>query len=83
MSTKKLINWPKRQLIAATLTEVRDKQNSSYDFPVVEPINTYLTELAHLDGMESFPLFLLFIEKELYDLSLLREPRNAELKDLM
>lgn len=48
---KKLINWVKRVLIANIINGIGFQQKSHYDFPVVEPINTYLTELAHLEGI--------------------------------
>jgi len=67
---RKLVNWVKRLLIGGIVKEIRYQQGCGFNFPVVEPINTYLTELAHLD------------EKELYEFSLLREPRNSELKDI-
>eukprot|EP01119_Soliformovum_irregulare_P008636 TRINITY_DN2173_c0_g2_i1.p1 TRINITY_DN2173_c0_g2~~TRINITY_DN2173_c0_g2_i1.p1 ORF type:complete len:1338 (+),score=458.05 TRINITY_DN2173_c0_g2_i1:150-4016(+) len=58
-----MINWSKRKLIANVVSQIQLLQGSSYSFPVVEPINTFLTELPHID------------DKSLYQLSLLREPR--------
>ncbi len=70
-SNESIINWSKREMISKILQEIKLKQQSSFTFPVVEPINTFLTELPFLE------------EKELYDLSLLREPRGATIKDIM
>ncbi|EGC29568.1 hypothetical protein DICPUDRAFT_90436 [Dictyostelium purpureum] len=61
-----LINFQKRELICRVISEVQQCQNfSKYDYPVVEPIHTLLTELP-----SSTPA-------ELYHLSLSREPRES------
>jgi len=70
-SNHNIINWSKREMISKILQEIKLKQQSTFTFPVVEPINSFLTELPFLE------------EKELYDLSLLREPRGATAKDIM
>jgi hypothetical protein len=63
---KELINFGKRELICNIIREMQLNQQPAYTFPVVEPIHTFLTELPYAG------------EKELYELSLLREPRNAD-----
>ena len=45
-------------------------QQQSYSIPIVEPVHTFLTDLPYSN------------EKDLYDLSLLREPRGAVLAHL-
>ena len=66
----KMIHWGKRELISKILQEIKLRQQVPFQFPVVEPINSFLTELPH------------FEEKDLYELSLLREPRGATIKDI-
>lgn len=65
-NNKELINYAKRALICNVIREVQLNQQPAYTFPVVEPIHTFLSELAYCG------------EKELYEMSLLREPRNAD-----
>jgi hypothetical protein len=69
-NSKELINFVKRELICNIIREVQLNQQPAYTFPVVEPIHTFLSELPYAG------------EKELYELSLLREPRNADRSDL-
>lgn len=77
-----MINYYKRELVYNTLREIHMYQQSSYkyetslqpkfgtyfnyfySFPVVEPIHTFLTALPFSE------------EKDLYELSLQREPRQ-------
>jgi len=59
-----LINFQKRELICRVISEIQACQQVKYDFPIVEPIHTLLSELP-----SSSP-------DELYQLSLLREPRD-------
>lgn len=64
-----LINWQKRELVHKVIVEIQHYQNLNYKFPVVEPINTFLTELPSLT------------DKELYDLSVSLEPRDPTQKN--
>eukprot|EP00026_Physarum_polycephalum_P001130 Phypoly_transcript_01131.p1 GENE.Phypoly_transcript_01131~~Phypoly_transcript_01131.p1 ORF type:complete len:1170 (+),score=184.24 Phypoly_transcript_01131:39-3548(+) len=59
-----MINYYKRELVYNTLREIHMYQQSAYNFPVVEPIHTFLTALPFSE------------EKDLYELSLQREPRQ-------
>lgn len=60
-----MIHFYKRELVYNTLREIKMFQQSSYNFPVVEPIHTFLTTLPFSE------------EKDLYELSLQREPRQT------
>jgi hypothetical protein len=62
-----LINFGKRELIYNVIRELHLYQQNAYKFPVVEPIHTFLMALPFGD------------EKDLYELSLLREPRDTTL----
>eukprot|EP01104_Vermistella_antarctica_P015645 TRINITY_DN5185_c0_g1_i1.p1 TRINITY_DN5185_c0_g1~~TRINITY_DN5185_c0_g1_i1.p1 ORF type:complete len:886 (+),score=242.94 TRINITY_DN5185_c0_g1_i1:3-2660(+) len=66
-----LVNFEKREMVYNVLAEISWFQELSYNFPDVEPINTFLYEVPNLD------------DKELYNLSLKREPRNAKLEDIL
>ncbi len=65
------INFKKREQIYQSLQEVQLYQAKPYDFPVVEPISTFLTDLPFLG------------EKELHELSLMLEPRDCELNQIV
>ncbi|GAM17522.1 hypothetical protein SAMD00019534_006970 [Acytostelium subglobosum LB1] len=60
-----LINFQKRELIYRAISEVQTTQQVKYDFPIVEPIHTLLLELPSSSS------------DELYQLSLMREPREG------
>jgi len=62
----KTINWTKRELIGKIVMEVQEFQQKPFPYPTVEPINTFLTELPHLE------------DNDLYDLSFVREPKGAD-----
>mmetsp|Transcript_17426 Transcript_17426/g.44379 ORF Transcript_17426/g.44379 Transcript_17426/m.44379 type:complete len:1036 (-) Transcript_17426:126-3233(-) len=64
------INFKKRKLVYKQIAEMSFYQLEPYNFPLVEPIYTFLSELPHQE------------EKELFELSLQREPRNAQAKDI-
>ena len=66
-----VINFTKRNMVYELIQKLLDYQNTPYDFPAFEPIQTLLTELPY-DA-----------EKEQFSLSLLREPRNADPKSIM
>jgi len=66
----KLINFPKHYLVHRTIKQVQQYQASKYDLEVKQPLYTYL---YHMPGLE---------EKELYSLSLEREPRDITLREL-
>ncbi len=59
-----LINFGKRELVYRVIEEVHQYQLTAYNFERQEPIYTFLRELPSLD------------EKDLFDLSLVREPRK-------
>jgi hypothetical protein len=71
VSGAKLINWAKRELIGKLIAELGRYQKTPFVFPEVEPIYSFLSEVPF------------FQEKELYDLSLLREKKNAEPQDVL
>ncbi len=66
-----IINFDKRQMVLKVLQEILLNQQTPYRIPALEPLKTMLTELP----FES--------EKDLYNLSLLHEPRNADPKTIM
>jgi son of sevenless-like protein len=61
-----LINLGKRELIYRVIEEVNQYQVTPYQIQASEPIHTFLRELPHLE------------EKDLFDLSLVREPRRPQ-----
>jgi hypothetical protein len=65
------INFKKRELVFKVIQEVQLYQSQPYTYPVVEPIATFLADLPNLG------------EKELHELSLLLEPRDAELSQIL
>ena len=65
-----LINYRKRELVYSVIREIQQYQQESYTFELVN-IAHFLTELASND------------ENSLYDLSLLREPRNATIEQIV
>jgi len=65
------INFKKRELIYQTLQEIQLYQTTPYSFPPVEPIYTFLTDLPFCS------------EKDLFDISLILEPRDAELTQIV
>lgn len=65
-----LINFPKHEMLFRTIKNLEKYQQSKYDIQPKEPFYTMLYQMPGLD------------EKELYNLSLEREPRNIELRDL-
>lgn len=65
------INFKKRELIFKVIQEVQLYQSQPYTYPVVEPIATFLADLPNLG------------EKDLHELSLLLEPRDAELSQIL
>jgi len=65
-----LVNFTKYSLIVRTIKQIQNYQGVRTDFLAKEPYYSFLHELPKLE------------EKELYELSLLREPRNALPKDI-
>eukprot|EP00027_Filamoeba_sp_ATCC50430_P005468 CAMPEP_0168560888 /NCGR_PEP_ID=MMETSP0413-20121227/11301_1 /TAXON_ID=136452 /ORGANISM="Filamoeba nolandi, Strain NC-AS-23-1" /LENGTH=1108 /DNA_ID=CAMNT_0008592221 /DNA_START=186 /DNA_END=3513 /DNA_ORIENTATION=- len=65
-----IINVSKREIIGKIIMDLQLNQQQSYSIPVVEPVHTFLTDLPYSN------------EKDLYDLSLLREPRGSVLAQL-
>jgi len=66
----KLINFPKHYLVQRTIKQVQQYQAIKYDLEVKQPQYTFL---YHMPGLE---------EKELFALSLEREPRDITLREL-
>jgi len=65
-----LINFPKHEMLFRTIKNLEKYQQSKYDLQKKEPYYSLLYQMPGLD------------EKELYNLSMEREPRNILLKDL-
>jgi len=64
---KQIINFAKREVTCSIIIrQLQLNQSPAYTFPKVEPIHTFLSELIYIG------------EKELYTISLLREPRVTE-----
>ncbi|KAL6047267.1 Guanine-nucleotide dissociation stimulator CDC25 [Balamuthia mandrillaris] len=61
-----LINFAKRRLIYTVISKIQTYQQMSYNLQPVHQIRQFLLNLPNVD------------EQELYRLSLLREPRNAD-----
>jgi len=59
------INFQKRKMVFKVIQEVLLYQQRPYMIPVLEPVRTFLTEFPFVG------------EKDLYNLSLRHEPRNA------
>lgn len=72
----KLINIPKFQMITNAIKELLKYQKNQFDFPIVEPLFTIVKKFPSLMIGEAF------MEKELFALSLEREPRNSDFKTL-
>ena len=66
-----MINFTKRQLVAGVLNEVLKYQQSQFDIKPEEPLFSFLKEFPALDA------------DALYKLSLTREPRGAEITQIM
>lgn len=60
-----LINFEKRELVYNVIAEVEKFQQTPYNFPVVDPVHTFLAELPACS------------DKDLYELSLKYEPREG------
>ena len=72
VDNNKLINFPKHHLIMRTIKQLLANQSSkSFDLAPKEPLFTFLYAVPSLN------------EKELYELSLEREPRDSQMKDLV
>lgn len=65
-----LINFPKHQMVFRTMKGLEKYQQSKFSLEKKEP---YYTLLHHMPGLD---------EKELYQLSLEREPRGITIRDL-
>ena len=61
-----LINFGKRQMVYHVIAEIQQYQSTPYDIKEAEPLYSFLQELPS------------FNEKQLYSLSLLREPREPK-----
>jgi len=75
----KLINFKKREMIFNVISEIQQYQQEAYRYEINESLIAYLAELPVI---EADPKALEREHKELYDLSLQREPRNANKADL-
>jgi son of sevenless-like protein len=65
------INFSKRILYANVIREIQCFQESVYNIEAQESLSVFLKEMPYLDP------------DTLYKLSLAREPRRAEIKDLL
>jgi len=70
VESQTLVNFTKYSLVVRTIKRIQSYQGQKSDYQVREPFYTYLREVPKLE------------EKELYELSLIREPRNALPKDI-
>lgn len=68
---EKLINFPKHHLIYRTIKQLQQYKTTQFEFHPSEPLYTLLHQK------------FLLSEEELYAMSLEREPRNAQLKDIV
>jgi hypothetical protein len=66
-----VINMAKRQLVFKIVQQIQLRQQIAYNFPPVEPIHSFMVNLSYLD------------ENELYEFSMLREPRDADAADIL
>ena len=64
-------NWKKRKLAYKVLSNIKRFQTSNYNYAVEQPAYSLLYELPT------------FKEDDIYGLSLIREPKNIELKTLI
>jgi len=76
----KLINFKKREMTFNVISEMQQYQQEPYKFEVNDPLIAYLAELPIV---ESDQKSLEREHKELFDLSLLREPRSAMKSELV
>eukprot|EP01104_Vermistella_antarctica_P002641 TRINITY_DN12854_c0_g1_i1.p1 TRINITY_DN12854_c0_g1~~TRINITY_DN12854_c0_g1_i1.p1 ORF type:complete len:1121 (+),score=328.85 TRINITY_DN12854_c0_g1_i1:409-3771(+) len=65
------INFKKSKLTYKVIQQQEEYQKHGYKFIKLEPISTILLEMPHCD------------EKELHEISLMREPRNARKEDIV
>jgi len=68
--TSNIINFSKRDLISKIIHDLLIYQQNPFNITPVEPIYTFLVSLPSLD------------EKEMYDISLFREPRGMDRGDV-
>jgi len=66
-----MINFQKQQLVSKILTEIEHRQQSKYSLKPSQPLLSYLSDLPHLET------------NDLYTLSMIREPRGADIKSLL
>ena len=59
-----LINWAKRELICTIIQKIQMNKHPVFNFPIVEPLHTFLVHLPCLT------------DKEIYEMSLQREPKT-------
>ena len=69
---KGLVNYRKRELIYNVIRDIQQFQPKGYPFEFVDNIAHYLTELPVISD-----------ENDLYNLSLLREPRGATIETIL
>lgn len=61
---KEYINFAKRELISGIIMEINLYQQSAYNFPILQPVYTFLLELPHM------------VEKDMQTVSLLLESKK-------
>ena len=64
------INLEKRKLVYATVEDLQLYQGSRFGFPILQPLNQYLSWIPSLN------------DSQLYKLSLAREPRGCAREDI-
>jgi len=71
-----LINFKKREMIFNVISEIQQYQQTPYRFDPNDSYLTYLTEMPIVEDTKT-------TDNELYELSLLREPRSAQRIDIL
>jgi len=67
---KDIINFAKREMISRIISDLLVYQKPPYPISISQPEYSFLTELPH------------FKDKELYELSLFREPRGSDISQI-
>jgi len=65
--TAEQVNFKKRELLYKSIREVIQYQVDTYQFEIVEPLNTFLQEVPYIPN-----------DEDLYELSLFLEPRESK-----
>jgi len=65
------INFAKRDIICKIILDIQLNQQENYPFPIIDHIHSFLIDVPNME------------DKELYDLSLIAEPRNSEISQIL